>query len=81
MSLPTKQQDKETLKILPTVFLSRMMRDIDAFNLDAELKELKTEHNWSVILGGITQCNSSNSVLFSSHPYMLGSKDTDIKFY
>lgn len=30
------------------------MTEIDMFNLDEELKEIGTEHNWGVILGGVT---------------------------
>jgi len=66
---------------MPTVFLSRLMEEIDRFNLDDELTQLKTEHNWSVVLGGITQMSSNNGVLHTSHPYMLNSKDTKILFY
>jgi hypothetical protein len=37
MALPAKQQDKDTLNQLPTVLLSRLMTEIDMFNLDEEL--------------------------------------------
>jgi len=57
------------------------MEDIDRFNLDEELSELKTEHNWSIILGGITQMSSNNGIINTSHPYMLNSKETTILFY
>jgi hypothetical protein len=58
-----------------------MMNDIDRFNLDEDLKDLGTEHNWSVVLGGITQMSSNNGNLSSSHPYMLNSRDTTVQFY
>ena len=57
------------------------MNDIDRFNLDEDLKDLGTEHNWSVVLGGITQMSSNNGNLSSSHPYMLNSRDTTVQFY
>jgi hypothetical protein len=57
------------------------MNEVDRFNLDEELKVLKTEHNWSVILGGITQMSSNNGILNTSHPYMLNSKETSVLFY
>lgn len=58
-----------------------MMNEIDRFNLDEELSQIKTEHNWSVVLGGITQMSSNNGILHTSHPYMLGSKETTVQFY
>jgi len=57
------------------------MEEIDRFNLDSQLSEIKTEHNWSVILGGITQGGSNSGVLHTSHPYMLNSKETSILYY
>lgn len=39
------------------------MVEIDRFNLDNNLKELKTEHNWAIVLGGITQCSSNNGII------------------
>lgn len=58
-----------------------MMNEIDRFNLDDDLKEMKTEHNWSVVLGSINQMSSNNGNITSSHPYMLNSKGTTIQFY